>query len=108
MEKARAKRILIMSESLDAAEAETVGLVDFVVSAETLMSEAEATAVKLAAGPTLAYGGIKQTMLRARTQAVESQLEDEAQTLAAIAQSDDAWEGINAFRERRTPAFRGK
>ena len=40
-------------------------------------------------------------MLRARTQGLESQLEDEAQTLAAIARSDDAWEGINAFRERR-------
>jgi 2-(1,2-epoxy-1,2-dihydrophenyl)acetyl-CoA isomerase len=105
---ARAKRFLLLSESLDAAEAQAAGLVDFVASPEALLSEAEATAVKLAAGPTLAYGGIKQTMLRARTQGVESQLEDEAQTLAAIAQSDDAWEGINAFRERRTPAFRGK
>ena len=105
---ARAKRFLLLAESLDAAEAQGAGLVDFVTSPETLMQEAEATALKLAAGPTLAYGGIKQTMLRARTQGLESQLEDEAQTLAAIARSDDAWEGINAFRERRQAAFQGK
>jgi 2-(1,2-epoxy-1,2-dihydrophenyl)acetyl-CoA isomerase len=105
---ARAKRFLLLAESLDAAEAQAAGLVDFVTAPDDLMKEAEATALKLAAGPTLAYGGIKQTMLRARTQGLESQLEDEAQTLAAIARSDDAWEGINAFRERRPAAFQGK
>jgi 2-(1,2-epoxy-1,2-dihydrophenyl)acetyl-CoA isomerase len=105
---ARAKRFLLLSESLDAAEAQRAGLADFVTTPESLMAEAEATARRLAAGPTLAYGGIKQTMARARTQGLETQLEDEAQTLAAIARSDDSWEGISAFRDKRTPAFQGR
>jgi 2-(1,2-epoxy-1,2-dihydrophenyl)acetyl-CoA isomerase len=104
----RAKRFLLLAETLKAGEALAAGLVDFVTSADTLAKEAEAMALKLAAGPTLAYAGIKQTMLKARTQGIESQMEDEAQTLASIARSDDAWEGLMAFREKRAPKFLGK
>jgi 2-(1,2-epoxy-1,2-dihydrophenyl)acetyl-CoA isomerase len=35
-------------------------------------------------------------------------MEDEAQTLAAIARTADAQEGVKAFREKRKPVFRGK
>jgi 2-(1,2-epoxy-1,2-dihydrophenyl)acetyl-CoA isomerase len=104
----RAKRFLLMSETINARDALATGLVDFVTSGETLMAEAEKTAKKFAKGPKLAYGGIKQTMARARTQGLESQMEDEAQTLAATSRSDDAWEGINAFLEKRSPVFKGK
>lgn len=106
---ARAKRFLMLSEVIDAEEAQAAGLVDFVANDEqSLVQEAEATARKLASGATLALGAIKQLMLRARTQGAETQMEDEAQTLASLVRSEDAWEGINAFRERREPLFRGQ
>lgn len=105
---ARAKRFLMLSEVLDAAQAREAGLVDHVVAADALAGEAEKMARRLAAGPTLAYGNIKRLMLSARTQPLESQLEDEAQALAAAASSDDAWEGLMAFTERRKPAFKGR
>jgi|ERR1700730_10544355 2-(1,2-epoxy-1,2-dihydrophenyl)acetyl-CoA isomerase len=104
----RAKRFLLMSETLHAEDALAAGLVDFVTSAETLMPEAEAAAKKFAVGAKLAYGGIKQTMMRARTQGLETQMEDEAQMLAAVSQSEDAWEGLSAFLEKRAPRFRGR
>lgn len=104
----RAKRFLMMSETLGASDALAAGLVDFVTAPEALTVEAEAAAKKFAAGATLAYGGIKQTMLRARVQGLESQMEDEAQTLAAISRSDDAWEGLSAFLEKRAPRFQGR
>ncbi len=72
------------------------------------MQQAENTAFKFASGATLAYGGIKQLMFRTRAQGIESQMEDEAQTLAAVSRSDDAWEGIAAFSEKRSPKFKGK
>lgn len=103
----RAKRFLLLSETLTATEAHAVGLVDFVHPAETLMAEAEALARRLAAGPTLAYGEIKRTIMTARTETFETQLEHEAQALARIAATDDAWEGLSAFGARRKPVFRG-
>jgi 2-(1,2-epoxy-1,2-dihydrophenyl)acetyl-CoA isomerase len=108
MGSSRTKRFLLLSETISAEEALTAGLVDFVTTGEELMQKAQSIAAKLATGATAAYGGIKQTMLRARTQGLESQMEDEAQTLAAIAHSDDAWEGLSAFLEKRTPKFRGR
>lgn len=104
----RAKRYLLLSESLTATEAEAAGLVDVVTPPAELLAAAEQTARRLAQGPTLAYGGIKQTMLTARTEAFETQLEHEAQTLARLSASDDAWEGLSAFAERRKPVFRGR
>jgi 2-(1,2-epoxy-1,2-dihydrophenyl)acetyl-CoA isomerase len=97
-----------MSETLNARAALDCGLIDFVTTGDRLMAEAGATAKKLAAGATLAYGGIKQTMFKARNQGVESQMEDEAQTLARVSRSDDAWEGLSAFLEKRSPRFKGK
>jgi 2-(1,2-epoxy-1,2-dihydrophenyl)acetyl-CoA isomerase len=104
----RAKRFLLMAEVLDAAEAKETGLVDFVVPAAELASTAEAIALKLAGGPTLAYGAIKRTMLSARTEPLETQLENEAQALAELSASEDAREGISAFAERRKPVFKGR
>lgn len=108
MGQSRAKRFLLLSEVLTATEAQAAGLVDFVHPAAALAAEAQAIACRLAAGPTLAYGEIKRTMMSARTTPLESQLENEAQALARIAGTDDAWEGLSAFGERRKPQFRGR
>lgn len=106
---ARAKRFLLLSEVIDAQEAKAAGLVDFVVSdGAALAQESAAMARKLAAGAPLALGAIKQLMLRSRTQGAETQMEDEAQTLAAIVRSDDTWEGVQAFLARRQPVFGGR
>lgn len=105
---ARAKRFLLLSESLSADAAGDAGLVDFVVPAEEIGAAAEKTARQFAAGPTLAYGAIRRTIASARTEAFEAQLEQEAQALTALAASDDAWEGLTAFADRRRPKFRGR
>lgn len=104
----RAKRFLLMSEVLDASDAREAGLVDYVVPAADIGSVAEDHARRLAAGPTLAFGAIKRTIMSARTETLEAQLELEAQALAALASSADAIEGLTAFTERRKPEFRGR
>jgi 2-(1,2-epoxy-1,2-dihydrophenyl)acetyl-CoA isomerase len=104
----RAKRFLLTGETLDAAAALACGLIDFVTSQEALTEGANKAAKAFAAGPKLAFAGIKQTMAKAGSQGLESQMEDEALTLAGIARSDDAWEGVNAFLEKRLPIFTGK
>jgi len=104
----RAKRFLLMSETINARVALDNGLVDFVVPGDRLMVDAEATAKRFAVGATLAYGGIKRTMAKAPSQGLESQMEDESETLATISRSDDAWEGISAFLDKRSPSFKGR
>lgn len=104
----RAKRFLMLSEVLDAKDALATGLVDFVVPGSELTVTADAMASKLAAGPTLAYGAIKRTILSARTEPLEAQLENEAQALAQLASTEDAREGLTAFGQRRKPEFKGR
>jgi 2-(1,2-epoxy-1,2-dihydrophenyl)acetyl-CoA isomerase len=104
----RARRFLLLSEVLDAGEALDAGLVDYVVPAAELTATAEKMAERLATGPTLAYGAIRRTMLSARQQGLEAQLEAEAQALAELASSEDAREGLTAFGQRRKPEFKGR
>jgi 2-(1,2-epoxy-1,2-dihydrophenyl)acetyl-CoA isomerase len=93
---------------MDADAALATGLVDYVVNDDAVAAEAEKIARELASGPTEAYGGIKRLFLQTLNRSIESQLEDEAQTLAAIARTADAQEGVKAFREKRKPTFAGR
>jgi 2-(1,2-epoxy-1,2-dihydrophenyl)acetyl-CoA isomerase len=104
----RARRFFLMAETLDADAALSAGLVDFVVDDGAVVAEAERIAREFACGPTEAYGGIKRLFLQASNRSLESQLEDEAQTLAAISKTADAREGIKAFQEKRKPVFAGR
>ncbi|TWB87721.1 2-(1,2-epoxy-1,2-dihydrophenyl)acetyl-CoA isomerase [Bradyrhizobium macuxiense] len=105
---ARARRFFLLGETLDAGTALSLGLVDFVVPDSAVQSEAERIAKELAAGPTEAFGAIKRLFCQAAERSFESQLEEEAQTLAAISRTADAREGVKAFVEKRKPVFAGE
>jgi 2-(1,2-epoxy-1,2-dihydrophenyl)acetyl-CoA isomerase len=105
---ARARRFVLMNENLKAEDALQAGLVDFVCDDATMLAEAEATAKRLARGPTRAYGEIRRLFKTALSQGFEAQLEDEAQALSRVAGSVDAREGIMAFVEKRKASFQGK
>jgi 2-(1,2-epoxy-1,2-dihydrophenyl)acetyl-CoA isomerase len=105
---ARARRFFLLGETMDADAALSTGLVDYVVSDDAVVTEAEKMAHELASGPTEAYRGIKRLFLTTLHRPIESQLEDEAQTLAAISRTADAQEGMRAFKEKRKPKFAGK
>lgn len=105
---ARARRFVLLAEVLKSDAALQAGLVDQIVADDQLQAEALALATSLANGPTVAYGEIKRLFRRAGGVSLESQLEDEAMTLARIAGSLDAQEGILAQIERRKPVFHGR
>jgi 2-(1,2-epoxy-1,2-dihydrophenyl)acetyl-CoA isomerase len=105
---ARARRFFLLGETLDARTALSLGLVDFVVPDNAVQGEAERMARELAAGPTEAYGAIKRLFSHTLDRSLESQLEEEAQTLATISRTADAREGVKAFVEKRKPVFVGR
>jgi 2-(1,2-epoxy-1,2-dihydrophenyl)acetyl-CoA isomerase len=105
---ARARRFVLLAEMLTAEQAAAAGLVDFVVDDDKVAAEAEQTALRLARGPTRAYGEVRRLFARSLAQPFEAQLEDEAQALARVAGTEDAREGIRSFVEKRKPAFHGR
>ncbi len=105
---ARARRFVLLAELLGAEEAQRAGLFDQIVADAQLQDEALALARRLAAGPTVAYGEIKRLFGQVGVAGVEARLEDEAQTLARVASTQDAQEGVAAKVERRAPVFRGR
>ena len=105
---ARARRFLILNETLLAPGALAVGLVDEVVAADQLQVRARVVARQLAAGPTRAFGEIRRLLISAQDQPLETQLELEAQALARIAATSDARAGLTAFEQKRKPQFQGR
>jgi len=104
----RARRFLLLGETLDAEGAERAGLVDEVVDVDRLTEVAEGYARRFAAGPTRAYGEIRRLVDRALGTPLETQLEDEALALARTAGTLDGREGVTAFAEKRSPVFVGR
>ncbi len=103
----RAKRFLLLGETLTAAQAQETGLVDIVAEEDAVLNDALAIARKFAAGPTMAYGEIKRLFLGTSGRGAASQMEEEAQALARMGRTDDAWEGLRAFVEKRPATFKG-
>lgn len=104
---ARARKFLLLNETLTAEQALAAGLADEVVPADQLAGRAEAIARQLADGPTKAFGEMRRLLSTVEDQPLEAQLELEAQALARIAATADAREGLTAFGEKRKPLFKG-
>ena len=92
---------------LSAQEAEEWGLVNRVVPDTDLLAEAEKLAGQLAKGPTGAFGGAKRLLQSGWTETLETQMENETQSIAARSKTEDGREGITAFLEKRAPQFTG-
>ena len=106
--KGRALDLLLTARMVGADEALQIGLVNRVVPADKLMAEAEALLRGILANGPLA--------VRLCIEAVDAGLEmslDEALLLEAnhfglLASTEDMREGMGAFLEKRTAAFRGR
>ena len=104
----RAKELLFTNRMLSATEACEWGLVTRVVPADDLMAEAYKLAQGFAAGPTKAFGGLKQLMLSAYSEGYETQMERETRGISGMMRTYDGPHGVNAFLNKKKPEFKGR
>jgi 2-(1,2-epoxy-1,2-dihydrophenyl)acetyl-CoA isomerase len=104
----KACELIFTGKTIDASEAERIGLVNQVVPADALLATAKELAVRLANGPSLAIGLAKSCIYNGLQLTLEQALENEAQAACLILQTEDQKEGTKAFREKRKPRYRGR
>ncbi|RDI70509.1 enoyl-CoA hydratase/isomerase family protein [Halopelagius longus] len=103
-----AKELVYTGEVLDAERASEVGLANRVFDADSFDAESEAFVSDIAAGPTAALRTSKRLLRRGFEVSLETAIEHEAAAQGALFGTDDHAEGVEAFLERRDPAFEGR
>ena len=105
---ARARALALTTEPVQAAQAESWGMIWRAVDDAALMTEAEALTARLAAGPTGAYARIKQEFAAGASNDLAAQLDLEARLQGEAGRSADFAEGVRAFLDKRPAVFTGR
>lgn len=105
---ARATALSLLAEPITADAALDMGLVNAVVEPDRLLPAAQELAARLAAGPTLAYAAIKQSIAYAATATLTDALAREAELQAAMGATDDHRNSTAAFVAKQKPTFTGR
>jgi 2-(1,2-epoxy-1,2-dihydrophenyl)acetyl-CoA isomerase len=102
-----AAELFMTGETVSAERAAQFGMINRVVPADDLMTEALMMAKKLALAPTGAIGRIKRMLNASFSNNLTQQLDLEHECQIESGRSSDFKEGVTAFFEKRQPQFTG-
>ena len=103
----RASQLLLTGEFVKAERAERIGLVNRIVEADALATEAHAFARSLADGPAFAHAMTKRMLEYEAHVDFTTGIEAEAQAQAICMQHPDFREAYDSWVEKRPPRFEG-
>ncbi len=104
----KAAEILMTGENIDAQEAYRIGLVNKVVPFDELMPAAREMAARIASRGPLGIQATKEAIVRGLNMNLEDGLYMEKALFDNILTTDDSFEGVAAFLEKRTPEYKQK
>ncbi len=105
---AKAKEFIFTGQRIYGEEALKLGIANRVFERNELLTQALKFAKQLADGPTVAIGLAKQGIHRGLESGLDATLEYEALAQALIRTTNDVYEAISAFLEKREPNFEGR
>ena len=103
-----ATRLLTLGDTVDAEEAERIGLVSFLAEKDSFDDEVIALARRLASGPVQAFAQTKVLLTREQDMSLSAAIELEAMTQALLMKGEDYAEFHAAFNEGRPPQWTGR
>lgn len=104
----KARELMFTGDRIDAAQALSLGLVNRVVPAATLMDEALALARRIADKSPIVLRILKRALLAGGDMPLASALAHEQAMIGLVLDTEDAHEGCSAFLEKRKAVFRGR
>ncbi len=104
---ARAAALSLLAEPITADAALDMGLVNAVVEPDLLLPAAQELSARLAAGPTMGYAAIKESIAFAATSTLDEALAKEAEMQARTGASADHHAAVTAFVNKQKPTFTG-
>jgi len=104
----KALEYLYTGDFIEAEDAEKLGILNRLVSSDTLKEETMKLAQKIAAGPPIAIKLTKLQVYKGLNMDLETALQVAAASETITLTSEDHKKGVAAFKEKRRPEFEGK
>lgn len=104
----KAMELILTAETIDAPEAQRIGLVHQLVPQQEVLSEAEKLAKDVASKGPLALRYVKEAVNKGLDLTLEQGLRLECDLYMILQTTHDRIEGVTAFRQKRQPSFTGE
>lgn len=105
---ARAKELMLLGGTIDAARADSLGLATAVVPPAQFDAQVDELATRLASGPTLAYGSVRRAIHYSAGHDFADSLAHEAELMSLTGSSADHRVAVDAFLAKEKPTFTGR
>ncbi len=104
----RAMEIMMTGRKVGAAEAQSIGLINYLTEPEQLLEKAIEVANTLSQNAPISLKLIKNIGWRSLDADLATVMDLEVEGMLECLQSEDIWEGTQSFLEKRSPKYKGK